>query len=490
MEDQGKPQTRREFLVTAAVAGVAVATGCGGDDEPGGPTDAGPRDGGRRDGGPRDAGARDAGSDGGLDAGPPPVDPPEETSEGLNFPLGVASGDVTTERAVLWTRYDGLMTLRLTVWEMDGDAYARTVYDADVTPGDGGYVSEDAGGLVAGGRYRFVFFETDGEARLTRSPIGRFRAPPASDALVPLVLGAVSCTNQGHSMATLERAGERDDLDVFLFLGDTSYNDGAETLEEYRAKWVENMSTDGYRAVRRATSLLATWDDHEFENDWNPEAFDPAQLAAAKQAFFDHQPVRRDATSPDRIWKRMRWGRTVEIFVLDCRSERLPSTRTSDSPIYISREQMDWLKDGLAASDAVFKLIMSSVPISDFPGAFDFPSARNDRWEGYEAQREEILRFIDETAIGHVIWLSGDFHLGSMGRVSTSGPGSMQLEILAGPGAQTGNPLALTLGEPQFDWATSTNNYTALELDPAVPMLRAYFIDRDASVLEVGEYRF
>ena len=136
--------------------------------------------------------------------------------------------------------------------------------------------------------------------------------------------------------------------------------------------------------------MEATSSDEEQPPE-TPETFDAARRTAAVQSFFDHQPVRRDAAHPDRVWKRMRWGRTADIFVLDCRNERRPSTRGSEDQ-YLSREQMDWLKAGLTSSEAVFKLIVNSVPISDFPGAFDL--AQRDRWEGYPTQREEILRHV------------------------------------------------------------------------------------------------
>jgi alkaline phosphatase D len=147
---------------------------------------------------------------------------------------------------------------------------------------------------------------------------------------------------------------------------------------------------------------------------------------------------------------------------------------------------MDWLKAELALSTAVFKIIMNSVPITDFPGAFDF--APQDRWEGYAAQRREILQHIDDAMIRGVLWLAGDFHLASAQRVATSGPGATQIEILAGPGAQSGNPLAFGLGAPQFDFASTTNNYTVLELDPATARVRAYWVDGSGSVAETQEY--
>lgn len=482
--DEEERLSRREFAKGAALTTVALSIGCG--DPMEGP-DAGDAGGGA-DGGPAsmDAGAaQDAGRDAGHDAGPEPVEPPESVTESpTDFPFGVASGDATATSAIFWTSYAGSASIELAVWEMDGDTYLRAVHVGPATPREG-YVHEDVGTLEGGKRYRYAFFVVEGGARTVRSAIGRMRAALPSDAMEPLMIGATSCTNNGRSIGSLGQAGMRDDLDVFLYLGDTTYNDGATTLGDYRGKWEENMGRAEYQSVRAATSALATWDDHEFDNDWNPETFDAARRDAAIQSFFDYQPLRRDPASPDKVYKSVRWGLTAEIFVLDCRSERRPSTRGSTDE-YLSRAQMDWLKSGLSASPAVFKIIVNSVPITDFPGAFDF--AQNDRWEGYPTQRDEILSHVDDEGLRGVLWVAGDFHLASAQRVATSGPGASQVELLVGPGGQTGNPLAFGLGGPQFDFASGRNNYTALELLPAQGRVRAYWIDDSGSSFEVHEY--
>ncbi|MFK7989372.1 MAG: alkaline phosphatase [Sandaracinaceae bacterium] len=469
-----KLPSRRTFLSTTAVATAGLLVGC--DPESG--ADAGARDAAL----PGDAGttedagrAADAGDE---DAGTPgPLAPPEDTPEATTFGLGVASGDARVDGAVLWTRYDGTASLRLAVWEMDGASYVAERVDVVVSPADGGFVHHAVTGLTAGARYRYAFFEMDGDMRSGRSAVGRFRAALAADASEVLRIGAVSCVRNGRDHATLERAGERDDLDLFLLLGDSTYNDGDRTLAEYRGSWAENMSTAGWRGTRAATSVLATWDDHEVDNNFDPET---ADLANPKRAFFENLPLSRDTTDPDRIWRSARWGRTVEVFVLDSRGERRPSVDE-----YLSRAQMDWLKTGLAASPCTFKLIMNSVPIADFP----FPSG-GDRWEGYAAQRTEILTFIDDTPIDGVLWVSGDFHLACIGAVARSGPGASQTEILAGPGAQIGNPGSFLLREPQFSWASITNNYTTMELDPTGPQIRVTWHDGSGDVIHAAEIDF
>jgi len=476
--------SRRAMLERTSIGVAAVLVGCG---DGGGVDDGGTL--------PADMSGTDNGTvpstDGGpvrMDAGPGQPDMRPLPDGGMDdvrslpasdrFPLGVASGDATEDSIILWTRYDGSGALTLAVWELlaDGADGAR-VLDLAVTPDDAGFVHETIA-VSAGQRYGYAFVE-DATARST---IGRFRAALASDAMEPLIFGAVSCTRNGRSFDTLLRAGERDDLDAFLLLGDTTYNDGESTVEGFRAKWAENFSTEGYIATRAAASLLATWDDHEIDNNWDPENTATPTVDAGRQAFFDHLPLERLAEDPERVWRSRRWGRTLEVFVLDCRSERRPSTRDDADAEYISTEQMDWLKAGLSSSTAVFKVILNSVGITDFPFLLDLGS--NDRWEGYAAQREDILDFIDDAGIGGVLWVAGDFHFSSLGRVGGSGDrGENQWEVLVGPGAQVSNPLHSALTGSRWPYAGGTNNFTELRFDPSAGEIRVRFIDGGGGVI-------
>ncbi len=404
-----------------------------------------------------------------------PIAPPESIPQAAHFALGVSAGDLVGTRGLLWTRYSGSAALAVIVWRMDGDTYVAEHGPFPATPADGGFVHVPVEGLVPGARYRYTFVELDGTTRVARSMIGRFRAPIADNASEVLTFGAVACTDKGKPINVLARAAERTDLDAFLFCGDNAYCDGAETVDEYRAEYVAHYGRADHAAVRASTGMYITWDDHEIKNDLNPETIAPAQLAAAFQVFFEHAPIAQ--TTPNRIWRSARWGTTAEIFVLDCRSERKPSTRSSNDAIYLSGAQMTWLKTSLAASPATFKLIINSVPITNMPNVWDtYPT---DRWEAYGSQRTEILKYIDDAGITGVLWLSGDFHLAFISKVSTSGPGANQREVLVGPGGQTSNPLELTLGAPQFSFKTGTNNYTTLKLDPAARSVTVGYHDAE-----------
>ena len=466
-------QTRRHFLRITALTGAGLAFGA------------------CRPPGLVGVEGDDAGvmgeEDGGVDAGQPlPPDEPELIPASFNFPLGLASGDLEPTRGVLWTRYDGMAPLRLRVWRMEGVVYAERVADVLVTPGDGGFVHLDVSGLLPGLRYSYAFLEENALGALTaRTAMGRFRAAFAAGQKEPLLIGASSCTQQGNTPTPLRRAGERDDLDVFLLLGDTSYNDGADTVAEYRTRWAANLASPEYRTLRAASSVLATWDDHEVVNDFNPETIDAAKLAIARASYFEALPLRRHATEPDSLWKSMRWGDTAEIFVLDSRGERKPSTRFNGQPHqYLSTAQLGWLKTGLKDSTAVFKIIMNSVPITDF----GFSAFTGDGWLSYSQQRTEILSWVDDENIEGVLWVSGDHHFASVGRVSANGIGSSAIEILAGPAGQGANPVWQVLRPPRWDYATGTNNYVTIALDPIAKIARLAFHNGSGGELFARDY--
>ncbi|MFO0749412.1 MAG: alkaline phosphatase D family protein [Myxococcota bacterium] len=306
----------------------------------------------------------------------------------------------------------------------------------------------------------------------SRSEVGVFRTALAPGAARRLRFGASSCTNAAlYPWPTLARAAELE-LDFYLLLGDTTYCDGAVTLDEYRRKWQFTRESAEYRALFASCGVYATWDDHEVTNDWDPETVDPTQLAVALQAFEEHVPI--GLRSPDgsvRIWRSQRWGDTLELFVLDCRSERRPSTAHTPAAQYVSRAQLDWLEQGLAASTARWKVIVNSVPIAHMP---DYFQQEKDRWDKYEVQRDELLAFIaDLGPEARVVWVAGDYHFAALMHIDRPGdPGAPELsrrEILTSPAGNAPNaywPRVLTDDVVQFEWADGTPNVAVVTLDP------------------------
>lgn len=389
------------------------------------------------------------------------------------FPQGVAAVDPHASGALLWTRFDGEGSVHVEISRLDG---GPSVLTAPTTPTDTGVVRFEVTGLSPSTWWSYVFVATrDGVEQ--RSDPGRFRTTSPDDVAEPLHLGFSSCADDAWPLTPYLRAAEEFTLDAHLLLGDTLYADGARTLDDFREKWRTALRRWPNRAIRASTAVINTWDDHEFVNDAAGDLTPAALLAAGREATAEYQPWRGSSSAPDRLWRSLRLGKTAELFVLDCRTER--NTARGE---YLSRAQLDWLKDGLERSDAVFKLILNSVPISRFPAAL-FQLTRDDRWEGFPAQREEILSFIDDRQLERVLWLTGDFHVAMAGRVSPDGPGASQLEFASGPVGTLKNPSPSYPGPPQWDFANSTYNVSTLLLDPVARTARLRVFDGGTQTL-------
>jgi len=226
-----------------------------------------------------------------------------------------------------------------------------------------------------------------------------------------------------------------------------------------------------------STSVLATWDDHEVWNNWSPEDSSDATLAIESLAAFRRTLPQRPGPN-DGIWRSTKWGDSVEFFVLDCRSERLNGD-------YISSEQMAWLKAGLTASTARFKIILNSVPVTDLSfipivGSFK----ESDRWQGYPAQRQELIEAC--AAVGGVLFVSGDFHVGAATKIDASGdPGAGVTEILAGPGGTSVDSRYSLL--PVSDRITNVvkqRNYARFECNPDTGTIDVEWIGNEGEVID------
>ncbi len=418
--------------------------------------------------------------DGGV---PWPVDPEAVVSATDLFPLSVQSGAMRSESVLLWTFVTGAETVLLRVWRDDAITGERLlVYEQPVTPNGDGYLHAPVSGLLAGTWYQYAFFSEAGDGLLARSPIGRVKTAPAPGDLAPVVVATTSCTNATQRpYAALSSMANRADADLFLHLGDQSYNDGLSDLGGFRDAWRSTLTEPGYLALHQAMGFFQTWDDHEVDNDYDPTTVAPSILSNAFQSYYETFAVERGPSGG--LWNNYAWGDTVEFIILDSRSERY----VPDRSYYISQAQMDFVKERLTNSTAHFKVLLNSVPITDMPTGY---VGESDRWEGYDRQRDELLNHITDNDIRNVWFLSGDFHIGMVTRVSNTGPARRIHEIAVGPGDNR-NPAASLLdtletfsGTDQLLWHTTSlqsSVQTVLTFDPVRNQVRIEFRGADGT---------
>ena len=195
--------------------------------------------------------------------------------------------------------------------------------------------------------------------------------------------------------------------------------------------WRYNRADGASQRLLGTTSYVGVWDDHEVVNDFGPLTDAPSTppytgvhlLPIGLDAFLDYTPISAMPASRGRLYRSLRWGRHLELFVLDTRQYR-DANFAPDSPVQpktmLGSQQLAWLKEGLARSDATWKVIVSSVPMS-IPTGFPLTNGRDgwanfDQTTGFERELLDILRFMKEQGIENSVWITTDVHFAEVFR--------------------------------------------------------------------------
>jgi len=377
------------------------------------------------------------------------------------FTLGVASGDPSPTGVVLWTR---LAPAPLTVGggmpaepfevryevSLDEDFRAIVRKGSTVALADEAHsVREEIHGLGPEHHY-FYRFKVGGWI----SAVGRTRTTPPGNSMVrSLTFAFASCQNfaEGYFTPYHDLAGAQD-IEAVIFLGDYIY-EGRNTairmhlpdnevrmLDGYRIRHGQYKTDMGLQAAHAAHPWLVTWDDHEFKNNYADEDLDPgpaggveavrARRAAAYRAFWEHMPLSRarKPVGPDlQLYRRFTWGQMATFNVLDGRQYRSdqPETCRRDVSGYcvehlepgrtmLGTEQRDWLLEDMAGTKARWNVLAQQTAFAPLNGGGSFPprfsGANADNWEGYVAERQQIIDWAVEHQTPNFVVLTGDTH--------------------------------------------------------------------------------
>lgn len=375
---------------------------------------------------------------------------------------GLQCGDVTADRAVIWSRSDRecRMVVEYSTTESFRDPRRRST---QVLAANDFTASIDLSGLRRGQTYSYrVSFEAGG--RLRGEPLtGRFRTPGPARSDVRFLFSG-DTVGQGWGIhpdsggLRIYRAMADLRPDFFIHSGDQIYADGplvedvrlddgsvwknivtpekskvAETLGEFRGNFRYNLMDEHARRFNAEVPMIAQWDDHEVRNNWYPGQIldDPRYqekrvdvlAERARRAMFDYIPIRRTSAEPGRIYRVLHFGPSVDVFVLDARSYRGANSpndqdTAGSASALLGRAQVDWLKRSLASSTATWKVIANDLPIGvivpDAPvnGRPSFEAFANGdgRVLGREFEIADILTFIRRNRIRNTVWVTADVH--------------------------------------------------------------------------------
>lgn len=386
------------------------------------------------------------------------------------LPQGIAVGDVSATSAVLWVRTDGPATVQvewasLSLWEKVstlGTPVAPVPRTAELTAtADTDYtLSIPLVGLTPATRYRYHVLIARGEPHQQRGSLrlaarGELTTLPDAGASATVTfawsadLGGQGRCRQGAGGYPIFDIMQRQHLDFFLFLGDTIYSDDvcpsppnepganfvATTLDEYRARHRYQRGAASLRRLLESVPAYVTWDDHEVRNDFSGP-FDE-RMPAARQALREYWPIASPAEEPNRLYRTIRYGADLELFILDTRQYRSRDTDL-DGPVktMLGAAQLQWLIEGLTRSSATWKIIATSVPLSVPKGGLGYSDgwAAGPNAPGFERERQVLVETILSRKLTNVVFLAGDVHYVQVNAYDPNRDGIIDFhEFVAGP---------------------------------------------------------
>lgn len=197
-------------------------------------------------------------------------------------------------------------------------------------------------------------------------------------------------------------------------------------MEELRKYYAALNAVPGYSALKAATPVIGTWDDHDYGlNDGGAEF---TARAASQQEFLDFMGV------PDNSPRRQREGvyashtyslgkGSVKVLVLDTRYFRTelkaaPSGNKRYVPhteavgTVLGAAQWAWLEEELRTSKADFNILVSSIQVLSGEHGFE-------TWGNFPHEVTRLMEVIGNSGARGVMVFSGDRHISEFSRINS-----------------------------------------------------------------------
>lgn len=345
-----------------------------------------------------------------------------ETTDGPFFATGIRIGDVSQNEAVIWTRLTkhpsrvndgplpislyidpetGKRHLRKTRKDKNGEVYFPQGYDINTiegaVPGARGMVrvnykilsakhwqsttwqsvSPEANfskkfilsQLTPGATYELkIEGRAEDHSDVSAQIAGKFKTPPDAKTSRKIVFAASTCQgypDQDHPDGyKIYPFLESLDLDFFVHAGDIIYYDNLsknKAMAHYH--WDRMFSLPTNKSFHSQTTSYFEKDDHDA---WFNDSYRGLETSFMGSFTFDQgiKVFRQEMPIKDKTYRTFRWGKDLQIWLVEGRDYRSPNTMPDgpDKTIW-GKEQMEWFKNTLSASDATFKLLISPTPV-------------------------------------------------------------------------------------------------------------------------------
>ena len=289
-------------------------------------------------------------------------------------------------------------------------------------------------GLLSGTKYNIELLARNINTKLITDTLkGEFITAPDSNQIKAIQFGIVSCHDYGRKDREnghmIYESLANKNLDFYVHTGDITYYDASNphsfTEKLMRFKWDRLFALPIQRKFFTKTTTYFQKDDHDVlcDDSYPGMVYGDVSFERGLEIFDKEQ-----FPSNEHPYKTIRWGKDLQVWLLEGRNYRSKNTDT-DGPekTILGKIQRDWLFSTLNQSDATFKIIISPTPIL----GPDRPKGKNDNLsnKAFKYEGDLVRSFINKHK--NIYICSGDRHW----QYATHYDGTNLWEFGSGPGA-------------------------------------------------------
>jgi len=383
------------------------------------------------------------------------------------FYWGVASGDPLPDGVILWAKVATILTqvIQTQTWEVSAESSFTNIIETgsvDALSTNDNCVRVEVSGLQPNTNYYYRF--TDSQSGNT-SQVGRTKTAPVGN-VDEITLAVASCSSiySGYFNA-YRNIANNDEVDLMVHLGDYIYDfvDADEqvrvpdpsptnpsTLQEWRDRHAYYLLDPDLRLARQMHPWVVIWDNHDFGY----------VTEGGGQAFWEYLPRRDYHNDIEKIHRSYSFGNLLSLVMIDIEKFRNIDEIAPGESSVLSNDQRDWFIQELDASDAKWRIVGNQKMFGGWysegiPQWLPIPNAGNvfddGSWDGFMAERDTVLRFVEENEIDNLMIISGDVHMSFCMDLSRAPRDPFTYNGLTGEGALGVEFIPASISRGNFD---------------------------------------
>ncbi|MBP2832337.1 alkaline phosphatase family protein [Aquimarina sp. U1-2] len=240
------------------------------------------------------------------------------------------------------------------------------------------------------------------------------------------VIAFGSCNRQDHPQPFWEEI-VKNNPDLFIWGGDNIYAD-TNDMSKMSQYYTLQQNNKGYEKLKNSTTVMATWDDHDYGKNDAGEEWEMKQ--ESQQLFLDFIGIgksdsrrQQEGIYTSRIFE-IEKG-TIKVIVLDTRYFRSPLIKNevkgrrynhNNDPksTVLGETQWKWLENELENNFSDFIVIVSSIQFLSSEHGFE-------TWGNFPHEVKRLKKLLVDKAVRNAIILSGDRHLSEFSTTKIKG---------------------------------------------------------------------